>query len=195
MITFPSKKTLDEQKQDFTLLPADDYLLKIVNVEEKKQRKYQSEEMEDIVNVKLEILSFKDGEQAKDIEGENANGRFVFFTGRPDSFGFQSDGTPARTRCLVAYATGQDIFGDIDLESWEQLLGKEMSAEIIQKQNTKGETKNRISRFLAPKNRPKAKPAEKPAEKPTEKSDDGRIPDDEVPVMEEDEIDPEEIFK
>ena len=49
MITFSSKKQLDEQKQEFPLLPAEDYRLKIVNVEETTQNKYQSEEIEDIV--------------------------------------------------------------------------------------------------------------------------------------------------
>ena len=163
---FPSKKTLDEQKQEFTLLPADDYKLKIVEVKEEKQNKYQSEEIEDIVNITLDVISFKDGETAKDIEDEDATGRKIFFTARPESIGFQSDGTPAKTRCLVAYTTGQDIFDELVLDKWEDIVGKEITAEIIQKQNLKGEKKNRIARFLSPRQRTaeKAEAEEIPAD-------------------------------
>lgn len=170
---FPSKKELDETKQEFPLLPAEDYRLEVVKLEMKTQEKYQSKEEEEVINVTLEVVSYKDGEVAHDVDGKEAKGRRVFFTARPDSIGFQNDGTPSKTRALVAFATGQDVYGEIDLESWEFLLGKRVDAEIIQKENTKGVVQNRISRFIAPKGqRPKPVPEEVSV-------------DDEVPIPEE----------
>lgn len=148
---FDSKKTLDERKPEYALLPVEDYLLKIIKVEEKTQEKYQSTEQEDVIDVQLEVISYRDGETAFDAERKPSKGRKLFFTGRPDSMGFQRDGTASKTRALVAYATGQDILGEIELEAWEQLLGHEINAEVIQKPNQKGVIQNRIARFIAPK--------------------------------------------
>jgi len=160
-----SKKELDEETS-YTLLPHEDYKINIVEVKEDRQPKYKAVpdengvvEQEDIVNVSFEIISYKDGGEAKDEEDEPAKGRKVFFTGRPKSMGYMRDGTPAKTRCLVAYATEQDVDEEMVLDSWQDLVGKTIYAEIIQKENTKGKTTNRIARFVLP---PRKNTAEMP---------------------------------
>jgi len=153
---FPSKQKLDEERQ-FMLLPQDDYELVITDIQRITQNRYMAKPdkdgkipQEDVINFTLEVVACKDGSEAKDEKGNDAGGRRVFFTGRPESMGFKSDGTPSKTRCLVAYALGQDVEGDIELEEWEQLLGNTIFAEIVVGTNQKGQKKNKITRILPP---------------------------------------------
>ena len=151
-MNFPSKKQLDEEKPTFALLQEEDYVLKIVELKEETQTKYQSSEQEDVINITFGIISYKDGTEAKDTDGGDTKDRKVFFTGRPDSMGFMRDGTPAKLRALVAIVTGQDVFGELELDAWQQLLGKEVSAQIIQYiPEGKTEKKNKIARFIPPR--------------------------------------------
>lgn len=155
---FPSKKEFNENTQ-FALLPSDDYELIIVELKEEKQDKYMAKPdketgekpQEDVLKVKLEVVGFKDGAKATDEAGEDATGKNVFFTGRPASMGWQQDGTPSKTRCILAYATGQGIDDKLNIEDWQDLVGKTVFAEIIQKANQKGKKTNRISRFITPR--------------------------------------------
>jgi hypothetical protein len=149
---FESKKELDSKK-NYTLYPADEYKLRVIEIKEDTQKKYQSEELEEIVNIKLEIVSFRDGASARDNKGQDLKGLTIYFTARPSSVGFTKAGIPSKTRQLVAYTLGMgDITDEINFEAWEQLLGKEVDAKIIVKQNTKGQDVNRIEMFF-PKRR------------------------------------------
>ena len=151
---FLSHEELDASRPKFALLPHNDYKLTIAKLEEKTQDRYQPKEgqtsTEDVVNFTLEVVELRDGGTATDDEDKDATNKKVFFTGRPESMGFMKDGTPAKLRQLIAYTTGQDVEGGLEIEAWEQLLGKTVYAEIIQKPNQKGEKKNRITRFLLP---------------------------------------------
>lgn len=154
---FPSKKELDEQRPQFPLLIVEDYELIITELEETFQNKYMAKPDKDgnipqepVINVQLEVVAFKDGEIPLDDENEDARGRKVFFNGRPESMGFRMDGTPSKTRCLVAYSTEQDINGKLDLDNWQNLVGKTIYASITKKENQKGQMKNRIERFVLP---------------------------------------------
>lgn len=154
---FDNKATIDASRQQFILLPADDYQFIICAYEEKTQLKYQTKtgEMEDVINYTLEITGFKDGSPAKDVDGKDANGRKMWFTARPNSIGFTQGGLPSITRQFVGYALGlEDLEQDFELQSWEQLLGKNVYAEVVSKTNTKNVKVNRIARFLKP---PRAK--------------------------------------
>jgi len=149
-ISFKSKQTLDKERA-FTLLPADDYELVITDTKKDIRAKYMKpDEEEEVVNFTMEIVGLRDGIPAKDIEGKDATSRKIFFTGRTGSLGFQQDGTPAKMRCLVAYALGLEVNEDFDLEDWEDLAGKTIFAEIVQYKNSKGNESNKISRFLLP---------------------------------------------
>lgn len=152
---FPSKKQLDDEKPTFALLTPEDYHLVITKVELATQNKYKAKAKEDgsmpqeeVVKIQFQVLSYKDGATAYDENGDDATDRIVFFTGRPDSMGYMTDGTPSKTRCLIAYATDQDIDEELEIPSWDSLLGKKIFAQIIQKPNQAGENKNRIVRLL-----------------------------------------------
>lgn len=153
MPSIPSKKELDETKGgDFALIPHEEYKLKVVELEKKNQLKYGSEdEYEDVVNVTLEVAGFKSSaEEPKDEDDNSALGRKLWFYARPHSMGFQQDGTPSKTRCLVYYGLGEkDIKKGFDFE-WTDLKGKIVYAEVAQKTNKKGNEVNFISRFVLP---------------------------------------------
>lgn len=167
---FKSKKTLDEERPTFALLPNDDYELIITDCKPNERPKYMKpDQIEQIVDFTLEVIGTRDGTTARDIEEKDASGRKVFFTARPENIGFQRDGTPSKTRTLVAYAFGKDVNDEFEIEAWEQLLGKTIFAEIVQYTNAKGNKRNKISRLLLPpKNRQNV-----------------RIKNEEIPVIEE----------
>jgi len=150
-IEIKSKKQMDEERPEFTPLEHEDYELKIAGIKQNKRKKYMSQEEENVVDFELSVVGLRDGGKAKDIEGADATGRKVFFSACPDRMGFMRDGTPAKLRQLVAYATKQDVEGEMELNEWEDLAGKTLFAEIVKYTTQKGNVSNKISRFLMPK--------------------------------------------
>lgn len=150
----PSKKEIDENRgKDFPLIPHEEYKLVITEAKETQQPKYDNQEMlEDVVNITFTVEGYKTGTDAPvDADGEVLVNRKVWFNARPNSMGFQQDGTPAKTRCLVYYALGQtDLLEELEFEDWQDLVGKTVYAEISQKANQKGKQVNFISRFVLP---------------------------------------------
>ncbi len=145
MIKIPTKE--ETETEGFITLPEDDYLLEIEEAEEKNQKKYQSEDMEDVLNVRFKVKGLRDDGKLVDDEGEDATGRKLFFTGRLESLGFQQDGTPSKTRQLLCFAMGSDINEGPELEA-SDLIGKKLYGQVIKKMNTKGVMTNRIVRFI-----------------------------------------------
>ena len=173
-----SKKMLDENKPKFPLLPQDDYILKVEKIEFVMQKKYESNEEEKAVNITFDIVSFRDGEPAKDVDGGDTSKRKMFLTSRYDEennigLGFMTDGTPSKLRQFIAYTTGQDVLEDLVWE-WEDLKGKTVIAEITQYLNQKGEKSNKISRFIHQRKK-------------------GKVADDGIPVVEDGEVDIKDI--
>ncbi len=150
-INIPSKKTLDSVKKSFPLLPQDDYMLEISELTEDVQENYDRTGEEEVVNIIFLVLSLKDGSEVVDVEGKAVKGRKIWFTARPNNIGFMKDGTASKTRALIAYITGQDIFDDMVLDSFQSLKGKNIAAEIIQYEDGKGQKRNKIGRFIAPR--------------------------------------------
>lgn len=157
MLKFKSKQQLDEETQ-FTLLPQDDYELIITDLKLETRNKYQAKPnkegkipQEKVVNFTLEVVGLKDGSLAQDKEGKEAKGRKAFFTFRPEAMGYSEGGTiPSKSRSFLAFATGQEIDGELELESYDELIGKTIYAEIIEYTNQKGQRRNKISRILPP---------------------------------------------
>ncbi len=153
---FKSKEQMDKDRPQFSLLPHNDYELQVVDLNYEKRKKYQSNEEEDTVNFTFDIVGLRDGGPAIDVDGNEVKDRKAFLTGSKDNktgewrMGFMSDGTPSKLRQFVAYATGQDVEGELEIESWEELLGKTVYAEIVTYTNQKGQKSNKISRFLLP---------------------------------------------
>lgn len=148
-INIPSKKTIDDTKPKFALLPDDHYKCVIKEIKEEVQNKFGTiDEQEDVVKVRLEIISLKNGDKAFDDDGKPAEKRLLFFDVRPDSIGFMQDGTPSKTRQLIAYSTDQDIFEELQLESWHSLEGKTIIADVVQYMNKKNVKANKVAKLL-----------------------------------------------
>ena len=157
IMKFKSKQQLDEETH-FALLLQDDYELIITKVEPDTRDKYQAKPdkdgkipQEEIVNITLEVIGFKDGKPTTDEEGGDAGGRNVFFTFRPQAMGYSEGGTiPSKSRSFLAFATGQEVDNELELENYEALVGKTIYAEIVQYTNSRGKKRNKISRILPP---------------------------------------------
>lgn len=163
MPTIPSKRELDE-RNDFPLLPQDDYRLVVENVEPRREinkfyvepvegekpKKNQKREIE-IVNITFNIVSLKDGSPAYDVKGNSTSARKMWFKAKPEAIGFMADGTPSKTRCLIAYLTNADIYGELRYNDWKDFIGEEINAEIMQKPIGIDKKINVITRFLPPK--------------------------------------------
>lgn len=185
MDTIPSKKQLDAQRPKFALLPQDDYNLEIAEANKEIQNdKYTGENVE-IVNIIFRIISLKDGSRALDEEMKPTDKRKVFFTARPTVIGFNQAGNASITRQFIAYTTGQDLFEELKVD-WNDMVGRTVSAEIVQYINQKGVKSNKIGRFLPPR----------------KKSFEEQVKGDDIPVVQdkehddfagEDDIDPKEI--
>ncbi len=148
MIKIPSKKELDEQGTEYTLLPIDDYLVEVDAIEAETQPKYKKpEETEQVLKIKFRILKTRDGEDAKDEEGEDATGRLLFFTANIESLGFQKDGTASKARQFLCFITGNDIESETEIKDEKTLLGEKIYAKVIKKENQKGEMQNRVVGF------------------------------------------------
>ncbi len=153
---FKSKEQIDTERPQYTLLPHEDYGLIISDIKYDKRKKYQSQDEENTINFTFNIVGLRDGGEAVDVEGNEAIDRKIFFTGSQDiktkewRMGFQKDGTPSKLRQLVAYATNQEVEGELELKEWEELLGETIYAEIVSYTNQKGQKSNKISRFLLP---------------------------------------------
>jgi len=182
------KKSWEEARPKFPTVPDDSYILRVLEVKpEEEKQKYQSKsgEMERQVSIIFEIVSKKDGTLAKDYENQDATGKKIFFTARPDSMGFKENGTvPAITRQLVYYILGKDAFSDETIEfDFKDFEGQKISAFIIEKPNQKGDMTNRIDRFIKPIKRPQFS---QPSQTLKSKIDD-------IPVIEEDSMPPQGI--
>ena len=156
MLKFKSKEQLDTERPQYVLLPHEDYELVISDIKYDKRKKYQSQDEENTITFTFDIVGLRDGGKAIDVDGNEAKDRKIFFTGSQNieteewRMGFMKDGTPSKLRQLVAYATKQNVEEEIELEAWENLLGKTIYAEIVSYTNQKGQKSNKISRFLLP---------------------------------------------
>lgn len=153
-ISIPSKKELDEART-FPLLPSDDYLLKLAEVTQNLKNVYMAKPkkdgtipQEEVVTIKFEVISFRDGADLVDENGDSVEKSNIFFDLRPHRMGFMRDGTPAKSRQLVAFITEQDINEEIALEEWEDLIDKEVFAQIVIYKTQTGKSRNKITRFI-----------------------------------------------
>lgn len=146
-IESPSKEELEKDMNDYTLIRADDYLVTVEEIEVKEQQKYQSEETEQVLQVQLNIEETRDGDQPVDVEGNDATNRKLFFFARIESLGFQRDGTPSKARQFIWRTANKDVNEGFTLEDTNDLLGREVYASVLETTNSKGEERNKISRF------------------------------------------------
>ncbi|MFW6173573.1 MAG: hypothetical protein ACOC5T_07505 [Elusimicrobiota bacterium] len=180
-IEIPTKKEWEENQEDgeFAPLKRGEYLAKITKVEEDEQEAYNDPStLEKVLNVRFEVEETRDGEQPTDEEGEDAEGKYVFFTANLESLGFQQDGTPSKARQFLCHSTNSDIENDkLVIQDEEKLIGRKVYIDVVTKQSKSGNRYNKVSRIKPYKDNPDFE---------SESSED-------IPVVEEDDIDTDDI--
>lgn len=156
---------------DFSLFPADDYIIEVseINIQKDKldifdkpaegkpQRTY------DGLEVRFRPVSFANGDEVQDENGddipENRNPLF-FDWFDPERVGLKPQ--PAKARKFFAAASGVELEDRIDIEDFQTLVGKRMLATVIIKTNGAGKRANRITDYRLIRQRRRAAAAADP---------------------------------
>lgn len=130
----PSEDEL-EAGGDFTTLPEDEYIAKVVSVEVKKDQpnkfpsKNDNEPFHDMLVLRADALTFADGEALVDINDEPVEGAVPFQVWlNPKKRGMVPQ--PAKTRKAFAAILGQALGDPINISSFEDLVGKEFIVSL-----------------------------------------------------------------
>lgn len=125
----PSEEELESQGGDFTVLPEDEFIAKVVGIDIKKDQpnkfpsKNDNEPFHDMLVLRAEALTFADGEPLTDINDEPVEGSVPFQVWlNPKKRGMVPQ--PAKTRKAFAAILGQALGDPINIESFEELIGK-----------------------------------------------------------------------
>lgn len=133
---FESKDEFEARRgSDFTLLPEDDYIVEVKEIEVKHDVPNQfkpDEKPGDRWNVRLRVISFSNGDDLVDVDGNPPDGERLFFAFLdPARRGLVP--RPSKTRKFLAAALGVNVEDRIELNSLEDLIGKRMNVTIIHK--------------------------------------------------------------
>lgn len=148
---------------DFTLLPPDDYIVEVKEIViQKDQIDIYSKEtpprVRDTLQVRCRVISFANGDSLVDENGDDVTDERLFFAFvDPTRVGLVPQ--PSFARKFFAAALGVGVESRIELEGYDDLLGKRMIAVAIIKPNQKGVKKNKVVDFRPIRRRP-AKKAE-----------------------------------
>lgn len=145
-VNIPSAADYEEQRgEGFTLMPADDYIVEVkqITVQKDKQDIFDADRRFDQLEVRLRLISFANGDELLDIEGDDVNGeRLLFDWLDPTRVGLKPQ--PARARKFFAYANGIDLEDSISIDDFQSLVGKRLIAVAIVKPNQAGVKKNKV---------------------------------------------------
>jgi len=168
-ISIPSEAEYAEnQTRDFSLFPADDYILEVaeVNIQKDKADIFNPGRVYDGLEVRFRPISFANGDELVDEDGNDipdARNPLFFDWLDPSRVGLKPQ--PAKARKFFAYALGVELEDRIDLEDFETLVGKRLIGVVILR-NKDGKRNNRIVDYR-PIRRRRARSAEAaPAEAP-----------------------------
>ena len=156
-----SQAEQDASGGDFTLMPADRYLVEIKEFKvENKPDTFNGGALRDVGACKLSVISFEDGAEVVDVDDVPQQDRLLFDYPEISRLGFSQGGTvPSKGRQFLTAAFGLPPTEAIDFEDWQELVGKRMIATVIIKTNTKGVKQNKVTGYEPIKTRRRGKPA------------------------------------
>lgn len=157
-VSIPSEAEYAEQRDgsDFSLFPADDYILEVkeVNIQKDKvdifdkPKPGQPQRTYDGLEVRFGIVSFANGDELVDEDGndipENRNPLF-FDWFDPERVGLKPQ--PAKARKFFAYSTGVELEDRIDIEDFADLVGKRLIGVVVIKTNAQGTRRNKVTDY------------------------------------------------
>jgi len=144
---------------DFTLLPADDYMVEVKDIiVQKDQVDIYSKEtpprVRDTLQVRCKVVSFANGDTLIDENGDDiTDERLLFAFVDPTRVGIYQ-GQASFARKFFASALSVDFNGVIEFDDYNDLLGKRLIAVAIIKPNSKGVKKNKVIDFRPIRRRP-----------------------------------------
>jgi len=145
-VNIPSAAEYEDQRgEGFTLLPADDYIVDVkqVTVQKDKQDISDADRKFDQLEIRSRVISFANGDELLDIEGDEVDSERLFFDWLdPSRVGLKPQ--PAKARKFFAYANSLDLEDHISIEDFQTLVGKRLIAVVIVKPNAKGIKQNKI---------------------------------------------------
>lgn len=172
-ISIPSESEYAEQRtSDFSLFPADDYILEVQSVAIQKDKVdifSKENRVYDGLEVRFRVISFANGDELVDEDGNDIHPQRVplFFDWfDPERVGLKPQ--PAKARKFFAYSTGVELEDRIDIDDFQSLVGKRLIGVVIIKANAAGIKRNKIADYRpirARRGRPAAAPAPTPESK------------------------------
>lgn len=126
----PSEEDLASGKNlEYDVLPEDEYIARVTSIELKKDQpnnfpsKNDPDPTHDMLVLKAEALTFADGEPLVDVDDEPIEGSVPFQVWlNPKKVGMIPQ--PSKTRKAFAAILGQPIGRNIDIGSFDELIGK-----------------------------------------------------------------------
>ena len=128
--TAPSEEEMNSQGGDWATLAEDEYIAKVTSIELLKDQpnnypsKGDSDPVHDMLVLKAAVISFADGEELVDQNGDSVEpGEATFQTWlNPKKRGMIPQ--PSKTRKAFAAILGQPVGDPIAIDSFEELVGK-----------------------------------------------------------------------
>lgn len=157
---------------DFSLFPADDYILEVteVNIQKDKVDIFdkpaagQPQRTYDGLEVRFRLISFANGDEIVDEDGADipATRNPLFFDWfDPQRVGLKPQ--PAKARKFFAYAMGKELEDRIDIEEFSDLVGKRLIGVVVIKANAAGVRRNKVVDYRPIRRRRQAAAATAPA--------------------------------
>ena len=134
----PSEEELEARGGDskFTLMGEDNYLVEVKELKvEKRPNPYDNGKLRDTAMVKLTVISFENGEPLYDAEGNDTSDRIFFDFVEVEKLGMKP--RPSKARKFIAACMNQPVASAINLDDWQDLVGKRVIAHAIVKKNGK----------------------------------------------------------
>lgn len=167
--TFKSEEELESQRGDFTLLPEEQYIAEVLGGEQDgpkvvrqanpfdKTEEFPNGKPRDVLNIRLRPVSFLNGDELVDEEGNDPGGDRKFFAFLDlTKTGLKPQ--PSKTRKFVAACYQQPITQELNVGSWDELVGKRLVVTIRHKKG-----KHDCADFSQLRTRPSRKAAPAPA--------------------------------
>ena len=174
-VYIPSEEELQAGGSDFTLLPEDIYVVEVtpkklkdvntpVTVEQpnpyNKTEAFPGGVPRPVLQVAMKVISFANGDPLFDDNGDEVTDERYFF-GFLDTTKVGLKPQPSGFRKFLAAAFGKKVEESINIDSWEELVGKRM---LVTMKHNKG--KHKVVDYQPQRSRRRA--AEAPAEAATE---------------------------
>jgi hypothetical protein len=169
-LIFESAEELESLRGEFKLVPEEEYILEVREIEIQKDKTSQfNPTPHDEWLVRFTVISFGDGTPAYYEDGsEPEAGQTIRLTTFIDPTKKGMVPRPSKARKFLTAALGLPTESRIELDSVEDLIGKRLIGRVIHKKDGKGVVRDRLDDFRAISRRPPRRGAAAAAPKATE---------------------------